>query len=218
MHSHRLRHNRILQGRLANRRQQHTIFTGYKTRPRTRTDPSSTAKFVYLTRRNFGLTTGTGQPFHHKIVDNIIHTYRLRSRRQRLRAAGMLTPTEMATLLGISRHTVKAWHRAGIVSGLSYNDKGETLYHHPTPKTQYSHPKSEDRQSAPANPNTKLHTHQPDEVQYATRGLSWGERTRAGSVMKPRDCGVLQPADGKLRVHRVCMGHNRIHIVRDRGP
>jgi DNA invertase Pin-like site-specific DNA recombinase len=73
-----------------------------------------------------GLTTGTGQPFHGKIVDNIIHTYRLHSRRQRLRAAGMLTPTEMANLLGISRHTVKAWYRAGIVSGLRYNDKGET--------------------------------------------------------------------------------------------
>ena len=55
MHSHRLRHNRILQGKLANIRQQHTIFTGYKFRLRTRTDPSSTAKFAYLTRRNFGL-------------------------------------------------------------------------------------------------------------------------------------------------------------------
>ena len=88
-----------------------------------------------------GLTTGTGQPFHRKIVDNIIHTYRLRSRRQRLRAAGMLTPTEMATLLGISRHTVKAWHRAGIVSGLSYNDKGETLYHPPDPENPIQPPK-----------------------------------------------------------------------------
>jgi DNA invertase Pin-like site-specific DNA recombinase len=88
-----------------------------------------------------GLTTGTRQPFHHKIVDNIIHTYRLRSRRQRLRATGMLTPTEMAILLGISRHTVKAWHRAGIVSGLSYNDKGETLYHPPDPENPIQPPK-----------------------------------------------------------------------------
>ncbi|WP_307857451.1 recombinase family protein [Mycobacterium sp. SM1] len=88
-----------------------------------------------------GLTTGTGQPFHHKIVDNIIHTYRLRSRRQRLRAAGMLTPTETATLLGISRHTLKAWHRTGIVSGLRYNDKGETLYHPPDPDNPPQRPK-----------------------------------------------------------------------------
>jgi DNA invertase Pin-like site-specific DNA recombinase len=88
-----------------------------------------------------GLTTGTGQPFHHKIVDNIIHTYRLRSRRQRLHAAGMLTPTEMATLLGISRHTLKDWYRAGIVSGLRYNDKGETLYHPPDPDNPPQRPK-----------------------------------------------------------------------------
>ena len=88
-----------------------------------------------------GLTTGTGQPFHHKIVDNIIHTYRLRSRRQRLRATGMLTPTEMAILLGISRHTLKAWHRAGLVSGLRYNDKGETLYHPLDPDNPLQRPK-----------------------------------------------------------------------------
>jgi hypothetical protein len=88
-----------------------------------------------------GLTTGTGQPFHHKIVDNIIHTYRLRSRRQRLRAAGMLTPTEMAILLGISRHTVKTWYRAGIVSGRRNNDKGETLYHPPDPENSLQRPK-----------------------------------------------------------------------------
>jgi hypothetical protein len=88
-----------------------------------------------------GLTTGTGQPFHRLLVDNIIHTYRLRSRRQRLRAAGLLTPTEMANLLGTSPHTVKAWHRAGIVSGLRYNDKGETLYHRPDPDNPPPRPK-----------------------------------------------------------------------------
>lgn len=88
-----------------------------------------------------GLTTGTGQPFHRLIVDNIIHTYRLRSRRQRLRAAGMLTPTEMANRFGISPQTVKAWYRAGIVSGLRYNDKGETLYHPPDPDNPPQRPK-----------------------------------------------------------------------------
>ena len=88
-----------------------------------------------------GLTSGTGQPFHHTIVDHIIRTYRLRSRRQRLRAAGMLTLTEMANLLGVSRHTLKAWHRAGIVSGQRYNDKGETLYHSPDPDNPPQRPK-----------------------------------------------------------------------------
>jgi hypothetical protein len=55
MHSQRLHHNQMLQGKLAKIRQQHTIFTGYTSRPRTCTDPSSTTKFAYLTRRNFGL-------------------------------------------------------------------------------------------------------------------------------------------------------------------
>ena len=72
MHSHRLRHNRILQGRLANIHQQHTIFTGYKARSRTRTDPSSTAKFVYLTRRNFGLGQDNGQPYLWEAVLNVV--------------------------------------------------------------------------------------------------------------------------------------------------
>ena len=55
MHSQRVDHNQILQGKLAKIRQHHTTFTGYISRPQTRTDPSSTAKFAYLTRRNFGL-------------------------------------------------------------------------------------------------------------------------------------------------------------------
>ncbi|MPY85966.1 MAG: recombinase family protein, partial [Actinophytocola sp.] len=89
-----------------------------------------------------GLTTGTGQPFHRRIVDNIIRTYRLPSRRQRLRDAGMLTPTEMAKLIGINTQTVKAWWRAGIVSGQRYNDKGETLYHPPDPDKPPKRPKT----------------------------------------------------------------------------
>jgi hypothetical protein len=88
-----------------------------------------------------GLTSGTGETFHRKIVDHIIRTYRLRTRRQRLRQAGMLTPTETAKLLGISPQTVKAWWRAGIVSGLRYNDKGEMLYHRPDPDHPPQRPK-----------------------------------------------------------------------------
>jgi DNA-binding XRE family transcriptional regulator len=87
------------------------------------------------------LTSGTGEPFHRRLVDNIIRTYRLRSRRQRLREAGMLTPAEMANLLGISPQTVKAWWRTGIVGGRRYNDKGEMLYHRPDPDHPPQRPK-----------------------------------------------------------------------------
>jgi len=91
-----------------------------------------------LNRR--GLTSGTGQPFHYKIVDDIIGTYQLRSRRQRLREAGMLTPAEMAKLFAVTTHTIKAWRRAGIVSGLRYNEKGEYLYHPPDPDNSPQRP------------------------------------------------------------------------------
>jgi len=88
-----------------------------------------------------GIGSGTGESFRRNIIDNIIHTYRLRSRRHRLRDAGMLTPTEMATQFGVQPQTIKAWHRAGIVSGLRYNDKGETLYHPPDPHNPPQRPK-----------------------------------------------------------------------------
>jgi DNA invertase Pin-like site-specific DNA recombinase len=78
---------------------------------------------------NQGHTSGTGEPFHHKIVDNIIRTYRLRTRRHRLRAAGLLTPAETAQALGVSPYTLKAWRRAEIVRAQRYNEKGEHLYH-----------------------------------------------------------------------------------------
>jgi DNA invertase Pin-like site-specific DNA recombinase len=80
-----------------------------------------------------GTTSGTDQPFQPNIVTHIIQTYRLRSRYQRLRAAGLLTLAETADQLGVSTQTVKTWCHAGIVSGLRYNDKGQFLYHPPNP-------------------------------------------------------------------------------------
>jgi DNA invertase Pin-like site-specific DNA recombinase len=88
-----------------------------------------------------GIVSGTGEPFHRNIIDNIIHTYRLASRRQRLRDTGMLTAAELADQLSIRPGTVKDWWRAGLVSGLRYNDKGEMLYHQPDPANPPQPPK-----------------------------------------------------------------------------
>jgi hypothetical protein len=89
-----------------------------------------------------GLASGTGESFHRLIVDHIIRTYRLRSRRHRLRAAGMLTLAETAAAHSVSNNTIKAWRRAGIVTGTRYNDKGEFLYHPPDPDNPPRRPKT----------------------------------------------------------------------------
>jgi len=88
-----------------------------------------------------GMASGTSEPFHRLIVDHIIRTYRLRSRRHRLRDAGMLTLAETAAAHGVHPHTIKAWRRAGIVAGTRYNDKGEFLYDQPDPASPPSRPK-----------------------------------------------------------------------------
>jgi DNA invertase Pin-like site-specific DNA recombinase len=95
------------------------------------------------------LTSGTGEPFHRLIVDHIIRTYRLRSRRQRLRATGMLTISELAAAHGVASNTIKAWRRAGIVSGTRYNDKGEFLYDPPDPASPPDRPKTGRRPNKP---------------------------------------------------------------------
>ena len=80
-----------------------------------------------------GLTSGEGRPFHRLTVRNIRDDYRLRSREQRLRDAGMLTLAEIAGLLGVSTGTIKAWHHAGLITGHPYNDKSQCLYPPPGP-------------------------------------------------------------------------------------
>ena len=95
------------------------------------------------------MISGTGEPFHRLIVDHIIRTYRLRSRRQRLRATGMLTISEFAAAHGVANNTIKAWRRAGIVSGTRYNDKGEFLYDPPDPANPPDRPKTGRRPNKP---------------------------------------------------------------------
>src|SRR6516164_3039203 len=86
-----------------------------------------------------GLANGEGRPFTPTMVQRVIRTYQLRSRRQRLLDAGLVPLSQMAQLLGVSTGTVKIWYHAGIVSGQRYNDKGEVLYHPPGPNPPTRH-------------------------------------------------------------------------------
>jgi hypothetical protein len=88
-----------------------------------------------------GLHSGTGEPFHQRMLDQIIRAYRLPTRRHRLRRQGLLTLAETAAAHGVSNATIKKWRRAGIVSAQRYNDKGEYLYHPPDPANPPNRPK-----------------------------------------------------------------------------
>jgi DNA invertase Pin-like site-specific DNA recombinase len=86
-----------------------------------------------------GLANGEGRPYNLTMVQRVIRTYHLRSRRQRLPGAGLIPLSQMAELLGVPPGTVKIWYHAGIVSGQRYNDKGQVLYHPPGPNPPARH-------------------------------------------------------------------------------
>ena len=104
-------------------------------------DHHTCAEIAGILRRR-GLANGEGKPLTATMVQRVIRTYQLRSRRQRLLAAGLIPLGEMAALLGVSTATVKDWYHAGIVSGQRYNDKGEVLYHPPDPGNPPDRPKT----------------------------------------------------------------------------
>src|SRR6516164_2714046 len=101
-------------------------------------DNHTCAEIAGILRRR-GLPNGVGRPFTPVMVQRVIRTYQLRSRRQRLLDAGLIPLIQMAARLGVSTATVKHWYHAGIVSGQRYNDKGEVLYHPPGPNPPVLH-------------------------------------------------------------------------------
>ena len=60
-----------------------------------------------------GLTSGCGKPFHGDRVEWLRRAYHLKSRRERLRAAGLITLDELAAKLGRSKWIIKDWRAAG---------------------------------------------------------------------------------------------------------
>jgi DNA invertase Pin-like site-specific DNA recombinase len=80
-----------------------------------------------------GLVSGKGQRFHRRIVLKIRRSHGLRSRAERLRDRGLLTPTEIATRLDVCVDTVKIWGQHGLLRRHICNDKPEYLYESPGP-------------------------------------------------------------------------------------
>ena len=101
-------------------------------------DHHTCAEIAAILRRR-DLPNGEGRHFTPTMVERVIRTYQLPSRRQRMLDAGLIPLAQMAALLGVSTGTVKIWHHAGIVSGQRYNDKGEVLYDPPGPNPPAPH-------------------------------------------------------------------------------
>jgi DNA invertase Pin-like site-specific DNA recombinase/DNA-binding transcriptional regulator YiaG len=80
-----------------------------------------------------GHHSGTGQPFTPSIVLHLRRSNGLPSHLERLRSRGLLTIPEIAEHLGVSTTTIKAWHRAGLLTSHQANDKNIRLFDPPTP-------------------------------------------------------------------------------------
>jgi len=102
-----------------------------------------------LNRR--GLRTGAGDSFDPITVQWVRSSARLESLEERLRAAGWLTPTQIAQRLGVHRSTVADWRDKGRIC----NDRGEWLYSPPRQlvpdgKTPAPHAATDDEGSSTA--------------------------------------------------------------------
>lgn len=75
-----------------------------------------------------GMKTGAGEPFTAKSVRWVRSAMHIRSLRQRLRAKGMLTSTEMGRLLGVDRQTVVRRAKLGELRGRRTNDTGRWVF------------------------------------------------------------------------------------------
>jgi DNA invertase Pin-like site-specific DNA recombinase len=102
-----------------------------------------TNKEIVVILNERGLRSGEGKPLSRAILTRITTTYGLRSRYDRLRAAGMLTAEEAATLLGVRPSTVASWRIAGFLVAATYDDRGGHLYAAPGPvqPVKYKHKK-----------------------------------------------------------------------------
>ena len=111
-----------------------------------------------------GKLSGTDQLFHAGIIGHIRRNYKLASRRQRLRARGLVPLREVASHMGVDPSTVKAWRREGRLAAEKLNDKGEHYYQipeHPPYKQTGRPPKGARPQPTPAPEITRTRRQPP---------------------------------------------------------
>jgi hypothetical protein len=79
-----------------------------------------------------GIRTGAGGSFNVEKVKTVQWHFSLKSRYERLRAQGLLTVSEVAQLLGISKRSVPTLQKRGALRGHLYNDRSQYLYDPPS--------------------------------------------------------------------------------------
>jgi hypothetical protein len=75
-----------------------------------------------------GLRTGAGDAFDTASVQWVRHSTKLKSLKERLLEAGMLTKKEISARLGVSRTTIGKLRTQGRIKARICNDAGEWLY------------------------------------------------------------------------------------------
>lgn len=80
---------------------------------------------------DLGYRSGDGLRFTRQIVKNVCASYRLKSRKRRLREAGLVSRRELAERLGVQCATITRWQCAGRLVAQRCNDKNEYLFEVP---------------------------------------------------------------------------------------
>ena len=102
-----------------------------------------------------GLTGGWGKPFTVPSLTQLCRARDIPDLQQRLRAAGMLTLTEIADQLDVTTATIKTWQLRGHITGRRIDGRRAHLYHpgqtrpadrrrRPQPATARAHPDAGD--------------------------------------------------------------------------
>lgn len=86
-----------------------------------------------------GVTGGWGKPFNVASLQALCRLRGIPDHRQRLRLAGMLTLEEMADQFGVTKQTIKIWHRRGNLTGRRVDGRREFLYYPGQARPIYEH-------------------------------------------------------------------------------
>jgi len=126
-------------------------------------DQHTTAEIAHILNEQEKLS-GEGKPFSNRIIQRLCHDYQLKSHYDRLREQGLLTATELAEQLEVTRTTINIWRRNGLLRTHRYNGK-EFLY---DPPDETSPTKQQGRKFAERKHFPKVTLHQPHKVHHAT--------------------------------------------------